>query len=61
MDDILSTNEDILNSGYAGTTVLSVKLDPPRVSTPSVDQAIDASQNGTTSKQCEVSPQDTVI
>ena len=27
MDELLSGEENILNSGYAGTTVLSIKLD----------------------------------
>ena len=56
MDDILSSEDELLTSGYAGTQVISVKLDTlgdarrKRQTEPELGTA----QNDTATKECKV-------
>lgn len=60
MDDILSSNENLLTWGYAGAQVLSVKLDTLGESRKKRDvhrrvkRTEESSQNTTVTKECKV-------
>ena len=59
MDELLSADDEILNSGYGGTTVLSLKLDTlgSESSRRKRDVAVDntnSTSNATAPKECKV-------
>ena len=60
MDNILSSDEDLLNLGYAGTTVVAIKLDSlgksggRRKRQTSKSTSAETARNETKPKECNV-------